>query len=393
MIMDKTNIVIIGRKNTGKSSLINAIVGQTKAIVSAVAGTTTDPVKKSYELPNVASIVFVDTAGIDDLGELGELRIKKTGEAIQQADAAILVITDNLLGQYEEDLIQKLEVLKTPYMILHNKSDKHPPTLLFQQRIQEQYEKEMIAFSTFNGENAKLIEAITKLIGKPQQHSLLEGIIKPKQLVLLVTPIDSAAPTGRLILPQVQMLRELLDHHCISIVLQTEELAYFFTNSPLHPDLVITDSQVFAQVASLIPSSIPLTSFSVILAHHKGNFSKYLEGTPKIESLQDGDRILILESCSHHVSCEDIGRVKIPHLLKKYTRKQLEFDFIAGLDSIQRPFTDYSLIIQCGGCMITAHQLRNRLKPAIDAGVPVSNYGLTIAYVQQLFERVVQPFL
>lgn len=390
--MDKSHIVIIGRRNTGKSSLINSIIGQTKAIVSDVAGTTTDPVKKSYELPGIASIVFTDTAGIDDHGELGKLRIDKTLEAIQQADAAILVVTDSQFGKHEEGLIQKLLAFETPYIILHNKSDENPPTVFFQKRIKDSYQKEIISFSTLEGDKSKLIKAISELIAKPQKRSLLEGLIKPKQFVMLVTPIDSAAPTGRMILPQVQMLRDILDHHCISIVLQTEEIEDFFDKPPLLPDLVITDSQAFAKVASLIPSHITLTSFSIILAHHKGHFDKYLEGTLQIDKLRDGDRILMLESCSHHVSCEDIGRVKIPNLLKKYTGKQLEFDFIAGLDLIVRPFTDYSLVIQCGGCMVTTPQLRNRLKPAITAGIPVSNYGLTIAYVQNLFERVVQVF-
>lgn len=209
---------------------------------------------------------------------------------------------------------------------------------------------------------------------------------------MLVTPIDSEAPAGRIILPQVQMIRDVLDNKCISIVLQPEEITDFLERTQITPSLVITDSQVFGKVAQLIPSSIPLTSFSIVLAHHKGNFRHYLSGTAQIDRLHDGDRILMLESCSHHVSCEDIGRVKIPTLLRKHTGKQLEFDFIAGLDQIKRPVTDYALVIQCGGCMITARQLRNRLLPVINAGIPVSNYGMTIAWIQGIFQRTTSPF-
>ena len=391
--MDKVHIVITGRRNTGKSSLINCILGQNKAVVSKVAGTTTDPVKKSFELPGIASIIFTDTAGIDDEGDLGVLRINKTYEAIRQADVAILVITDNIFSTYEEELIREFQNLSLPFIVLHNQSDRVKLLPALQQKLKEAYQVEIIPFSTLYTNPEILIEPLRRLIGKRDHLSLLGELIKPEQIVMLVTPIDSEAPTGRMILPQVQMLRDILDNQCISIVLQPQEIPAFFSRTSLMPDLVITDSQAFSKVAPLIPSSIALTSFSIVLAHHKGNFQNYLQGTRHIENLHDGNRILMLESCSHHVSCEDIGRVKIPALLKKYTGKQLEFDFIAGLDQIKRPFTDYALIIQCGGCMVTARQLRNRLMPAIHAGIPVSNYGMTIAYLLGIFERATQPFL
>lgn len=390
--MDKQYIVITGRRNTGKSSLINCILGQNKAVVSDVAGTTTDPVKKSYELPGVASLVFVDTAGIDDEGDLGKLRIDKTYEAIRQADAAILVISGNELGTYEEQLLREFQVLKLPYLIIHNQTDRIAPTPALQEKIKREYHIDLISFSSLLDDPAPILQALSHLIEKKESRSLLGALIHPGQLVMLVTPIDSEAPTGRMILPQVQMLRDILDNRCISIVLQPEEIPAFFECTDIQPHLVISDSQAFGKVAPMIPAHIPLSSFSIVLAHHKGNFSKYLQGTIQIANLKDGDRILMLESCSHHVSCEDIGRVKIPALLRKYTQKQLDFDFIAGLDQIRRPFTDYALIIQCGGCMITNRQLGNRLKPAIDAGVPVSNYGMTIAYVQGIFERATKPF-
>lgn len=389
--MDKIHIVITGRRNTGKSSLINSILGQNKAVVSDVAGTTTDPVKKSFELPGIASVVFTDTAGIDDKGELGQLRIRKTFEAIKQADAAILVIADNQFGSYEEDLIREFQRLAQPFLLLFNKTDQTKASLALQQMLRKKYKTDTLDYSALYPQREKLIQALSRLIGKPEKRSLLGGIIKPGQLIMLVTPIDSEAPTGRLILPQVQMLRDILDNRCISMVLQPEEIPAFLARSPLLPDLVITDSQAFSKVAPLLPEEVPLTSFSIVLAHYKGNFEKYLEGTTHLSHLQDGDRILMLESCSHHTSCEDIGRIKIPALLRKFTGKQLEFDFIAGLDQIQRSFRDYALIIQCGGCMVTVRQLQNRLKPAIEAGIPVSNYGMTLAWVQGIFNRVTAP--
>ena len=391
--MDKVHIVITGRRNTGKSSLINCIIGQEKAVVSDIAGTTTDPVKKSYEIPGVASVVFIDTAGIDDEGTLGQLRIGKTLDAIRQADAAILVISHNRFGEEEEKLMAEFQKSGQPFLVLHNQSDLEPLSESLMHEIKTRWHADILPFSTLQPEREALMKAIAQLVGKPKQRSLLGDIIRPGQLILLVTPIDSEAPTGRLILPQVKMLRDILDNHCMSIVLQPEEIPTFFARTPIRPDLVVTDSQVFGIVARQIPPEIPLTSFSIVFARHKGNFAHYVEGTPHISRLQDGDRILMLESCSHHVSCEDIGRIKIPSLLRKHTGKQLEFDFIAGLDRIPRPFTDYALIIQCGGCMVTARQLRNRLQPAIDAGIPVSNYGMALAWMQGIFQRATAPFL
>lgn len=385
--MDKIHLVITGRRNTGKSSLANKILGQSKAVVSPVPGTTTDPVKKSYEIPGIASVVLIDTAGIDDEGELGKLRIGKTFDAIQQADAAILVIAHNQFGEYEENLIRQFQLYHQPFVILHNRSDITPLDPQLAKNLKQKYHTEIIAFSALQDQREKLLAFFSKWLVFPEARPLLAGLIKPGQLVMLVTPIDSEAPTGRLILPQVQMLRAVLDQHALGIVLQPEEMDGYFHSGKAIPDLVITDSQVFGQVVAQIPEEIPLTSFSILLAHHKGNFKKYIIGTQKIGDLHDGDRILLLESCSHHTSCEDIGRVKIPALLRKYTSKQLEFDFVAGLDQIKRPFQEYALIIQCGGCMITATQLRHRLQPAIEAGIPVSNYGMTLAYLQGIFER------
>lgn len=390
--MDKFHLVITGRRNTGKSSIINCILGQNKAIVSAIAGTTTDPVKKSFEIPGVASVVLIDTAGTDDTGELGHLRIAKTFETLKQADAALLVFTGNDFGSYEERLAREFQTRNQPFLLVHNKSDESPLQPALREKLKKKYQTGILDFSVLRDTSRNLIPAISGLIRIPGDNSLLGGRIMQGQIVLLVTPIDSEAPTGRMILPQVQMLRDALDHHCICIIVQPDELPEVMKRPAFLPDLVITDSQAFAAVSAQIPETIPLTSFSIVLARHKGNFGHYLQGTRQIASLHDGDRILILESCSHHVSCEDIGRVKIPALLRKSTGKKLDFDFVAGLDSIGRPFTDYALIIQCGGCMVTRTQLRHRLQPAIDAGIPVSNYGMVIAWTLGIFERAVAFF-
>lgn len=389
--MEKHYIIIVGRRNNGKSSIINATTGQQTAIVSDVAGTTTDPVKKSYEIPGYASIVFIDTAGTDDSGELGLLRTQKTKEAITHADIAILVIAGNIFGEPEKQLVSQFKASNIPFIIVHNKSDIEPLAENLRNELSHEYQVPVIDFSAQNKNDIPLLISALQTIKLPESRSLLKKLIEPGEIILLVTPIDSEAPNGRLILPQVKTIRDILDNHCISIVLQPDEIKGFL-NTGIVPALVITDSQAFKTVASLIPNNIPLTGFSIVMAHNKGNFDKYVEGTEYIDKLKDNDRILILESCSHHTSCEDIGRVKIPALLSK-SGKKLTFDFIAGLDPIQRPLTDYALVIQCGGCMVTHQQLQNRLTPFIEAGIPVSNYGMTIAWLQGIFQRSVAPFL
>lgn len=389
--MEKQFIVIVGRQNNGKSSLINAITGQETAIVSEIPGTTTDPVKKSYEIPDFASVVFIDTAGTDGYGQLGELRIKRTMEAITHANIGILVITDNHFETPEKQLIEKFQALHTPFVIVHNKSDLNSLSPTLKEQLEKSYSVPVIDFSNHKKEDPEHLMNVLKALKQTESKSLLGQLIHRNDIILLVAPIDSAAPNGRLILPQVQTIRDILDNHCVTIVLQPEEISDFLEHTGITPNLVITDSQVFKRVDTLIPHHIPLTSFSIIMAHHKGNFKYYLEGTAQINNLKDNDRILILESCSHHTSCEDIGRVKIPLLLSK-TGKTFLFDFVAGLDQLIRPLTDYAMVIQCGGCMITTKQLRNRLQPFIEADIPISNYGMTIAWMHGIFQRAVAPF-
>lgn len=390
--MDKLHIVITGRRNAGKSSLLNALIGQEKAIVSDMPGTTTDPVKKSYELPGFATVTFTDTAGIDDTGDIGLKRIEKTLQSITQADLALLVITNSRLDDAERSLIGQFTAQKKPFIIVHNKSDQNDLTTAFKHSLEKEFHVPVIDVSATKNNNIDELIKLIKAAKIPTSRSLIGDIIQAGDIIMLVTPIDSEAPTGRLILPQVQMIRDLLDNQCISIVLQPDEITPFLQATGIRPRLVITDSQVFKKVAGLIPETIPLTSFSIILARHKGNFEHYLSGTSHIGQLKDSDRILMLESCSHHVSCEDIGRFKLPALLRKHTGKTLEFDFIAGLDQIVKPLEDYALVIQCGGCMVTAAQLQNRLKPIIEKGIPITNYGMAIAYLNGIFKRAVEPF-
>lgn len=392
----KPHIGIFGRRNYGKSSFINCITGQKTAIVSNVAGTTTDPVKKSYEITGFGPVVLIDTAGIDDHGDLGKQRIEKTIETVKLIDLAILVIINNKFGEFENILIDEFQKFKTPFIIVHNKSDLLAIDNKFKNELELKYKINVIEFSAIKCSNLeKIIAAIKTTIPESsyKQASLLGDLVNYGDIVLLITPIDVEAPAGRLILPQVQTIRDILDNDAVAIVLKEREVDAFLKKTGIKPDLVITDSSIFLKADASIPKDVPLTGFSVVLARLKGNFDKYLEGTPHIEKLKDGDTVLLLESCTHHISCEDIGRTKIPRWLTNYTGKNLNFDIVSGLDKLKSNINDYALVVQCGGCMVTSKQLHNRLKLAIDAKVPVTNYGMTIAYVQGIFNRAIEPFV
>jgi [FeFe] hydrogenase H-cluster maturation GTPase HydF len=279
-------------------------------------------------------------------------------------------------------------------MVLHNKADVKALSPTLASELKQKYGVEILDFSTTNPESKEpLIELLKTTIPKTAYAdvSLFKGIVKPKDVVLLVTPIDSEAPEGRMILPQVMAWRDVLDNDCICMSVKESELEDFFKLG-IKPNLVVTDSQAFEFVSSIVPPDVPLTGFSVVFARYRGDFEKYLEGTPAIDRLQDGDKVLILESCTHQVSCEDIGRYKIPNWLQKHTGKKLHFDVVAGFSDMLSEASSYKLVIQCGGCVVTAKQLKGRLKPFVDAGVPVTNYGLAIAYVNGIFDRVTQPF-
>jgi [FeFe] hydrogenase H-cluster maturation GTPase HydF len=392
----KPHIGIFGRRNNGKSSLINALTGQEVAIVSDVPGTTTDPVKKSIEIEGIGPVVMIDTAGMDDSGELGMKRVGKTREVLKIIDMAILVIAGNRLEAPEMNMIREFEANDIPYLIIHNKSDLTTVSSELLHEISRRYGVSCIPFNSLHPDNIE--EVIRHLrVEMPetafQKQTLVGDLISYGDVVLLITPIDIEAPEGRMILPQMQVIRDVLDHDGIAVVCKEREVDAFLKKMSPKPVLVVTDSQVFPKADAAIPKNIPLTSFSIVLARQKGDFPHYLEGTPHLSTLCDGDRLLILESCTHHVSCDDIGRVKIPRWLSSFSGKKLEFDVVAGLNKISRPITDYAMVIQCGGCMITRRQIISRLKPAIDAGIPVTNYGMAIAYLHGIFNRAVAPFV
>ncbi len=390
----KPHIGIFGRRNNGKSSLINLLTGQNIAIVSEHPGTTTDPVKKSVEIFGIGPAIIIDTAGIDDEGDLGKLRIEKTMQVIPTIDLAILILAGNTFGDFEETLIQKFNYYDIPYLVVHNKSDIQKPAPALAEKVSSTTGRDLFEFSAMNPDNFDdLVDMIKNAIPEKAyvSPSLFEGIVQPKDIVLLVTPIDSEAPEGRMILPQVMAWRDLLDHDCICMSVKETELEDFFKLG-IRPALVVTDSQVFEFVAGIVPEDILLTGFSIIFSKLRGDFEAFLNGTPHIDKLRDGDHVLILESCTHHVSCDDIGRHKIPRWLEKHTGKHLEFDVVSGLSAITKPANTYQLVVQCGGCMVTRKQLVSRLKPFIHAGIPVTNYGMTIAWVNGIFHRATQPF-
>jgi [FeFe] hydrogenase H-cluster maturation GTPase HydF len=391
----KPHIGIYGRRNNGKSSLINCLAGQDIAIVSEQPGTTTDPVKKSFEITGFGPVILVDTAGIDDSGELGEKRVDRTLRTLDIIDLALLVVTDNSWGEFENALISKFRDQDLPFIIVHTKSDLAEPSAEFRERIKFNTGTDLVEFSSADKRNYEgLINLIKEAIPEHSYKTptLLGDLVNHGDIVILITPIDVEAPAGRLILPQVQAIRDILDNDAVAIVLKEREVDSFLKKTGVRPALAITDSQVFIKADASIPPDIPLTSFSIMLARFRGDFDNYLKGTPKISELRDGDRVLLLESCTHHVACDDIGRTKIPRWINNFTGKKIEYDVIAGLDLLPRPITEYSLVIQCGGCMITRKQLHNRLRPAIKAGIPVTNYGMAIAYVQGIYNRAIAPF-
>lgn len=387
----KPRIGLFGRRNVGKSSLVNYLTGQQIAIVSDTAGTTTDPVRKSMEIGGIGPVVLIDTAGIDDEGALGAQRVEKSMATLSEVDLALLLYTE--WGEPEERVVRWCTEHSTPLLKVRSKTDipDYPD-------IPENPEKPDFRLTTGDPSLREgLIEAIRQAMPESawRGRSLLGDVVSQGDTVVLVTPIDSSAPEGRMILPQVQVLRDLMDLHAMAIFCQPQELPATLASLKEPPRLVVTDSQAFRQVADVVPDTVPLTSFSVVLARQKGPFGDYLRGTSAIGQLQDGDRVLLLESCTHNVTCEDIGRVKLPAALRKATGKELTFDILAGgtpFSTLHTPLSDYALVIQCGGCVITARQVQARLLPALEAGVPVSNYGLALAWCHGIFERSTRIF-
>jgi [FeFe] hydrogenase H-cluster maturation GTPase HydF len=310
-------------------------------------------------------------------------------------DFAILVIAGNLFDEPEKGLIADFRKNDVPFLVIHNKSDLEPAEKDLLKVISERFAVPVLEFSAKYPDNLdSVIKALQEAMPESayRSHALVGDLISYGDVVLLITPIDIEAPEGRMILPQVQVIRDVLDHDGVVVICKEREVDAFIRKMDPKPVLVITDSQVFPKAAAAVPRNIPLTSFSIVLARQKGDFDNYLKGTPYISKLKDGDRVLILESCSHHVSCDDIGRIKIPRWLSSFTGKKLEFTTVAGLDRIPGEMKEYAMVIQCGSCMITRKQLISRLKPAVDAGIPVTNYGMAIAYVHGIYNRAIEPF-
>lgn len=384
---DRIHIGIFGRRNAGKSSIINAITGQNLAIVSDVLGTTTDPVLKAMELLPLGPVVIIDTPGLDDEGELGSLRVQKAYQILNKTDIAVLVI-DASLGMTLEDeaILQRIQDKKIPYVVARNKVD-------LRENLAECDKPNWIDVSTTTGQNIyelkELIAAQTSVSENPAR--LVSDLLEPNDLVVLVIPIDSAAPKGRLILPQQQTIRDILESGAQALVTRDTELAETLATLGKKPKMVITDSQAFKQVSAIVPDDILLTSFSILFARYKGNLSSNVQGARKLEELKDGDKILISEGCTHHRQCGDIGTVKLPNLLKKFTSKELNLEFTSGTD-FPLDLSSYALVIHCGGCTLNEREMKYRLKCAEDAGIPMTNYGMAIAHMNEILERSLEPF-
>lgn len=380
----RLHIGVFGRTNVGKSSLLNRITNQEISIVSDVAGTTTDVVEKSMELLPVGPVTFLDTAGLDDSTELGAQRVEKTMKVLNRIDVGVIVCDNRGLGEYENELIKKLDELKIPYLIVVNKCDIEKPVLDRYALYTSVKDDEQLVF--------KFKEALVKLLPDDFVNSpkIAGDLVEPKSTVILVIPIDKEAPKGRIILPQVQTLRDLLDSDCLTYVVKETELKQALDNLKTPPALVITDSQAFRKVSEIVPDEIPLTSFSILFARLKGDLDEFVKGAEAIDNLKDGDMVLILESCTHHAIEDDIGRVKIPNLLRKRTGKNLVIHNYAGHDFPD--IKDYKLIIHCGACMTNRREVLSRILLADKAGVPITNYGVAISYCLGILPRAVKIF-
>lgn len=391
---NRVHIALFGKRNAGKSSLINAITKQEIAVVSPVKGTTTDPVYKAMELLPLGPVVFIDTAGLDDEGELGELRKRKTLEVLDKTDLALLV-TDASEGisDFEVSMAAYLKQKKIPTVGVLNKIDLDVDLEALLKEAEERLELKMTAVSAAAG---KGINELRKAMGDAvpddeDKFKIVGDLIHPGDFVVLVTPIDKAAPKGRLILPQQQTIRDILESDAIAVVTKEFELKETLEKLGAKPRLVITDSQAFLKVAADTPKDVPLTSFSILFARHKGDLTELVKGAKAVESLQDGDKVLIAEACTHHQQSDDIGRVKIPRWLRQTTGKELQFEFASGY-SFPDNITDYSLIVHCGSCMLNRRSMLHRIEQAVEAGVPIVNYGVLIAYVQGIFPRAIDMF-
>lgn len=389
----RPHIVLAGKRNAGKSSLLNALVSQELAIVSGTPGTTTDPVRRSSELVPFGPVVFVDTAGIDDVGSLGAARVAKSEEAISGSDLVLYLVSPESFDLEDERRLNSLVAAGRPVIpvITHADLGRETPSDLSRRLARIAGEARVVSSVTGEG-IAPLREAIIAELRrqKSTQKSLLEDLIKPYKLILLIVPIDLEAPAGRLILPQVQTIREALDGDSATLVVKEREVSWALDQLKRPPDLAITDSQVVLKAAGAVPPTIPLTTFSILFSRFKGDLDLFVRNAGRIDTLEHGSRVLVTESCSHHTHCDDIGRVKIPRWLRQYTGKELRIDHSGG--AFPEDISGYDLLIHCGGCMITRSQMLSRMARAAATEAPVTNYGVAISYLHGVLDRVLEPF-
>ncbi len=382
---ERIHIGFFGLRNAGKSSVVNAFTGQKLALVSAVKGTTTDPVTKAMELLPLGPVVIIDTPGVDDEGELGELRVRRALQTLNKTDVAVLVV-DAALGLREPDrrLLAAFEAKSIPHIIVYNKADLLPA-------VPEARENELYVSALTGDGIFELKEKVARLMQTVKtDKTLLGDLISPGDVVVLITPIDESAPKGRMILPQQNAMRDVLDHGAINLVVKETELEQALAALSRPPKLVVTDSQAFGKVKDIVPPDMPLTSFSILFARYKGELDLTADGAAAVDSLKDGDTVLIAEACTHHRQCNDIGTVKLPRLITARTGKQLSFAFTSGTE-FPDDLSPYALVVHCGGCMINEREMKARLAAARNAGVPVTNYGILLAHLNGILERALQP--
>ncbi len=390
----RVHIGIFGKRNAGKSSVINAITNQEAAIVSDVLGTTTDPVFRPMEILPIGPCVLIDTAGLDDVGELGKLRINKSMDVLDKTDIALIVI-DSSIGICEEDLTltEKLKLKKIPYILVLNKVDKISDKSKIIENVKNKINAPMICVSSKDkiGIEELKKEIINVMPQSSNDLKLVSDLIKPKDFVVLVVPIDKAAPKGRLILPQQQVIRDILDSGSTAIVVKEDELKDTLESLNKKPSIVITDSQVFERVNKDVPKDILLTSFSILFARQKGDLDELIKGAYYLDKLKDGDKILIAEGCTHHRQSDDIGKFKIPNLIRQRSGKDIIFEFTSGT-TFTEDITQYALVVHCGACMMNRNAMLSRIEKSKSLNVPIVNYGVLIAYTKGILDRTLEPF-
>lgn len=397
---ERIHIGFFGMRNAGKSSLVNAITGQQLSVVSDVKGTTTDPVKKAMELLPLGPVVIIDTPGLDDEGELGSLRVQKAKQILGQTDIAVLVVDAAVgMSSLDEELVREFEARKIPYVVVYNKADLLENTIV--ENCAESISKEsgaismenILYVSTVTGEGIhSLKEKLGSFASKCKKDKVLvSDLLEAGDVVVLVTPIDESAPKGRLILPQQLVIRDILDKHGIVVTCQDSELRQTLSGLAKKPKMVITDSQVFGRVSKDVPREIPLTSFSILMARYKGDLETLVQGAAALSKLQNGDKVLISEGCTHHRQCNDIGTVKMPGWIRKFAGVEPEFVFTSGME-FPEDLSQYSVIVHCGGCTLNEAEMQNRIRRAVDANVPIVNYGIAIAHLHGILKRSVELF-